>query len=57
MLKGPEHKNAWYIPLLIPVATTDLPSTPVEGMIVYDATDNKLKVYTGAAWETVVSAA
>jgi len=32
------------------------PSTPVEGMIMYNTTLNKLQFYTGAAWETVTSA-
>jgi len=32
------------------------PGTPVEGDVYYDSTDHKLKVYTGAAWETVSSA-
>ncbi len=31
------------------------PGTPVEGMLYYDSTANKLKVYTGSAWETVTS--
>ena len=30
--------------------------TPSEGMIYYDSDDNKLMVYTGAAWETITSA-
>jgi len=42
--------------VLLPVVTASLPATPVEGMIAYDATLNKLVVYTGAAWETVTSA-
>jgi len=41
---------------LNPIATASLPGTPVEGMLVYDDTDNKLKVYNGSAWETVTSA-
>ena len=41
---------------LNPIATASLPATPVEGMLVYDDTANKLKVYNGAAWETVTSA-
>jgi len=41
--------------VLKPVATTSLPATPVEGMIAYDDTANKLKVYNGSAWETVTS--
>ena len=31
------------------------PSTPLEGMIYYDSTANKLKVYNGSSWETVTS--
>ncbi len=30
-------------------------TTPATGLVVYDATLNKLAVYTGAAWETVTS--
>ena len=41
---------------LNPIATASLPATPVEGMLVYDDTANKLKVYNGSAWETVTSA-
>src|SRR4030042_1124046 len=41
---------------LLPIATASLPATPVEGMLAYDDTVNKLKVYNGAAWETVTSA-
>ena len=40
-------------PVLVPRAE---PATPAEGMLYYDATANKLKVYTGAAWETITSA-
>jgi hypothetical protein len=32
------------------------PAAPVEGMVYYDSGANKLKVYTGAAWETITSA-
>jgi hypothetical protein len=31
------------------------PSSPEEGMVYYDSTANKLKVYTGSAWETITS--
>lgn len=31
------------------------PAAPLEGMVYYDSTANKLKVYTGAAWETITS--
>ena len=41
---------------LLPIPTASLPATPVEGMIAYDDTANKLKVYNGTAWETVTSA-
>jgi len=30
--------------------------TPVEGLVYYDSTANKLKFYNGSAWETVTSA-
>ncbi len=36
--------------LLKPIATASLPGTPVEGMITYDDTINKLVVYNGSAW-------
>jgi len=42
--------------VLKPVVTASLPATPVEGMIAYDNTLNKLVVYNGAAWETITSA-
>jgi len=29
------------------------PSSPTKGMIYYDSTDNKLKLYTGSAWENL----
>jgi len=38
--------------VLIPQAAP----TPVEGMVYYDATANKLKFYNGSAWETITSA-
>ena len=31
------------------------PSSPAEGEVYYDSVANKLKVYTGAAWETMTS--
>ena len=31
------------------------PGTPDEGMVYYDSTANKLKVYTGSSWETITS--
>ena len=36
-------------------ATTGLPTAPVAGTLYYDATANKLVVFT-TAWETVTSA-
>lgn len=42
--------------LIVPnKATADLP-TGANGSLYYDATTNKLKVWTGAAYETVTSA-
>jgi hypothetical protein len=40
------------------IATASLPAAAAgnEGMIVYDTTANKLKMSTGAAWETITSA-
>jgi hypothetical protein len=32
------------------------PASPTEGMVYYDSTAHKLKVYTGSAWETITSA-
>lgn len=32
------------------------PSSPTRGTVYYDSTANKLKVYTGSAWETITSA-
>lgn len=43
--------------LIAPViATAALPAAPPKGFLVYDATTNKLKVWTGAAYEAVTSA-
>ncbi|HEY9073081.1 MAG TPA: hypothetical protein VIN67_03025, partial [Desulfobaccales bacterium] len=44
---------------LPPVMTTTQKaaiSSPPAGLVVYDATLNKLCVYTGAAWQTITSA-
>ena len=39
------------------IAETSLPDgAAYEGMIVYNATDDKINVYTGSAWEEVSSA-
>lgn len=32
------------------------PAAPIEGMFYYDSATNKLKVYTGSAWEAITSA-
>lgn len=38
------------------IATASLPAAAgVEGMVVYDTTDNKLKVSNGTSWETITS--
>jgi len=34
---------------------TSAPSDPAEGMIYYDSSDQKLKVYTGSDWEEITS--
>jgi len=34
---------------------TSAPSSPVEGMVYYDSSAKKLKVYTGSVWETISS--
>jgi hypothetical protein len=39
----------------LPNATDGGISTPLEGMIIYDTTSNKLMFYNGSAWETVTS--
>ena len=41
---------------ILPVTTGALPATPLEGMLAYDVTAHKLKVYVATAWETVTSA-
>jgi len=33
-----------------------VPSSPQEGQVYYDSAANKLKLYTGAGWETITSA-
>ena len=40
---------------LRPTDTSEVLS-PQKGDIIYDATADKLKIYTGAAWETITSA-
>jgi hypothetical protein len=45
--------------ILLPRMTTaqkNAIGSPVAGLVVYDASLNKLCVYTGAAWETITSA-
>jgi len=37
------------------IATASLPAAPKTGFLVYDATTNKLKVWTGAAYEAITS--
>lgn len=32
------------------------PGAPLEGMVIYNSATHKLQVYTGAGWETIVSA-
>jgi len=41
--------------VVVNIATADLPAAPKEGTLVYDATTNKLKVWTGAAYEAITS--
>lgn len=36
-------------------SNTSDPGSPVAGQVYYNSTSNKLKVYTGAAWETITS--
>lgn len=40
---------------LVPVTTVNKPAVPSEGDLYYDFTLHKLRVYTGAAWETITS--
>ena len=49
---SPEDHKSLELPV---IANASLPTGP-EGAIAYDATNNKLVVYTGSAWETVTSA-
>lgn len=35
-------------------ATADLPTSPIEGMIVYQKDTNELKIYDGASWITML---
>ena len=45
------------LPLVfLPIATASLPAAPVEGMMTYDATLNKMVYYNGAAWATTEGA-
>lgn len=36
-------------------ATADAPASPVKGQLYFDTTLSKLRVWTGAAWETITS--
>jgi len=49
--------NMVYVPALKlqGQATGSLPGSPEAGTLAYDTTVNKLKVWTGAAWETITS--
>lgn len=38
------------------IVTASLPAAPPKGFLVYDATTNKLKVWTGAGYEAITSA-
>jgi len=40
---------------ILKLTPTSEPSSPLEGMVYYDSTANKLKVYTGISWETISS--
>ena len=46
--------SAFVAPRLV---TTALPAAPQTGTVFYDSTTNKLKVWTGSAYETISSAA
>jgi len=47
-----EHKGI-RLPIIAEASLPD--AAAYEGMIVYNATDNKINVYTGSAWEEVTS--
>jgi len=51
---SPEEDRGLRLPQ---ISNTSLPAdtTDYEGMIAYDATNNKLVVQTGSGWETVTS--
>ena len=40
--------------VLLPVHSSD-PTGTTEGEMIYNSTDNTIKIYTGSAWETVAS--
>jgi len=40
--------------VLLPVHSSD-PTGTTEGEMIYNSTDNTIKIYTGASWETVAS--
>ena len=42
--------------VFLPIATASLPASPVEGMLTYDATLDKIVYYNGAAWVTTEGA-
>lgn len=40
--------------ILLPIHSSD-PTGTTEGEMIYNSTDNTIKIYTGSAWETVAS--
>ena len=55
IMDGKLATAGWYPPQ---IANASLPTASgVEGMIVYDLTNNKLVVSNGTAWETITSSA
>jgi hypothetical protein len=45
-----------FLPPILTTAQRDAISSPAEGLMVYNATTNKLNFYNGTAWEAVTSA-
>ena len=44
------------VEIIVPrVANASLPAAPQNGTIFYDSTNDKLVVWTGAAYETIIS--
>lgn len=52
---GGSSTHALHVCSLLKLNPTTTPTSPTTGMVYYDSSANKLKLYNGTAWETVTS--